>query len=406
MNITVKPSVANGCVTAPPSKSMAHRLITCASLANGKSIIKGVAYSQDILATIDCMSALGAEIIKDKDTLYINGTDIGRQKVTQTLDCRECGSTLRFMIPICWLSTDYITLTGSERLMARPLGVYADIAKEKSLVFEYENSSIRTRGKLTGGKYRFPGNISSQFVSGLLFALPLCETDSIIELIPPVESRPYIEMTLSALHSFGIDVECRGDNSFFIKGGQSYQPCEMSVEGDHSNAAFLKALDVIGGNVEVKGLASDSRQGDKVCSEHFENMKKGFCDIDLGDCPDLGPILFAVSAAIGGAHFTSTARLRIKESDRVAAMVQELEKMNVKCEIADDEVTVYSGELKYPSEILSGHNDHRIVMALTVLMTLTGGELEGAQAVRKSYPDFFDVIKGLGIEVETDGMDM
>lgn len=406
MKITVKPSAAKGRVTAPPSKSMAHRLITCASMAKGKSIIRNVAYSQDILATIDCMSALGAEIVRDNDTLYINGADIGKQSVTRPLDCRECGSTLRFMIPICWLSQNSITLKGSERLMARPLGVYADIAKDKSLGFEYINNSIITKGKLTGGKYRFPGNISSQFVSGLLFALPMCEEDSIIELIPPIESRSYIEMTLFALQEFGINVECPNDNSFFIKGGQSYKPCEMSVEGDYSNAAFLKALDVIGGNVEVRGLASDSRQGDKICSEHFENMKKGFCDIDLGDCPDLGPILFAAAAAMKGAHFTSTARLRIKESDRVAAMVQELEKMNVKCKIEDNEVTVYSSELKYPSEILSGHNDHRIVMALTVLMTITGGELEGAQAVRKSYPDFFDVIKALGIEVETDGMDM
>ena len=404
MRVEICPSAAKGTVTAPASKSMAHRLLICAGLSGGESVIRDLAYSDDIRATIDCLRALGAEIRLDGGAAYVKGADVRQQTGgTATLPCNECGSTLRFFTPLCMLCGDRRILTGSDYLMCRPMSVYEDIAAEQNIVFEKADGSLTVCGRLGSGIYKVRGDISSQFISGLMFALPLTDGDSEIHILPPVESRPYIDLTVAALRRFGVEIAENG-NIYSIKGGQSYTAADVTVEGDYSNAAFFAALNLVGSDVTVKGLNPDSKQGDKVYKILFEKIKSGDSPIDISDCPDLGPILFAVAAACGGARFTGTRRLRIKESDRADAMRRELSEFGVRVEVGENEATVCPGELSKPSEPLYGHNDHRIVMALSVLLTKTGGAIEGAEAVNKSFPDFFDRLKDLGVELEH-GMD-
>ena len=266
--------------------------------------------------------------------------------------------------------------------------------------FENNGRKIELNGRIQAGHYEIRGDISSQFVSGLLFALPLLENDSEIHLIPPVESRSYIDLTLSALEMFGVRIEWKDETTLFIRGEQKYEGREITVEGDYSNAAFFDALACLGHEVEVEGLKEDSLQGDRVYREYFPLLEKEGSSLELGDCPDLGPVLFALAAAKHGGSFTGTRRLRIKESDRAQAMKEELAKFGISVEVGDDFVKVDSTGFHKPEEVLYGHNDHRIVMSLAVLLTLTGGTIEGAEAVRKSMPDFFEKIKSLGTKVE------
>ena len=404
MRVEIYPSAARGAVAAPPSKSMAHRLLICAGLSRGESVIRDLAYSDDIRATIDCLRALGADIRLDGDTAYVRGTDVRRRTGEEAiLPCNECGSTLRFFTPLCMLSGERRILKGSDYLMRRPMTVYEDIAAEQGMVFEKEIDRLTVCGKLRSGIYNVRGDISSQFISGLMFALPLTGGDSEIHILPPVESRPYIDLTADALRQFGVEIAENG-NIYSIEGGQCYAAADVTVEGDYSNAAFFEALNLVGSEVDVKDLNPDSKQGDKVYKILFEKIKSGGSPIDISDCPDLGPILFAVAAACGGARFTGTRRLRIKESDRADAMRRELSKFGIIVEVGENEAVVCSGELSKPSEPLYGHNDHRIVMALSVLLTKTGGVIEGAEAVRKSFPDYFDRLRDLGVELEY-GMD-
>ena len=314
------------------------------------------------------------------------------------LDCGESGSTLRFMIPLCMLSGAKITLTGSERLFARNLTIYEEIAKQNGILFEKGNNSLLVCGKLQSGDYKVSGNISSQFISGLLFALPLLDGDSSLQIVGEYESEPYVNLTIKSLNDFGIVIE-KSNRTYKIKGGQKYISKNMTVEGDYSNAAFLDGFNLLGGDVTVTGLNPTSLQGDKIYREMYEALKNGEKQFDLSQCPDLAPVMFALSAVFGGAHFTGTARLKIKESDRAAAMAQELCKFGIKVDVGENDVTVHGGELMTPSETLCGHNDHRIVMALSLLCTITGGSISEAESVAKSYPDYFKKIKSLGIEI-------
>ena len=402
MIAVIRPSKAVGRVSAPPSKSMAHRLLICAGLSRGGSVVRGLALSKDIEATVDCLRALGAEIRLDGDTAYIKGADPRESAAgSAELDCNESGSTLRFFAPLCMLGGGRHTLCGSEYLFTRPLSVYEDIAARQGIGFVRTTDSLIVDGKLNSGLYEVRGDISSQFISGLMFALPLLNGDSEIRLIPPVESKPYIDMTVSALRTFGVEIAEDG-LSYHIKGGQEYKPSDVTVEGDYSNAAFFEALNHSGGQVKVSGLDEASLQGDKVYKILFEKIKQrratGSDAIDISDCPDLGPILFAVSALCGGGEFIGTRRLRLKESDRIEAMRAELKKFGVTVKASDDSVSV-SGELRAPDDVLFGHGDHRIVMSLAVVCTLTGGVIDGAEAVSKSFPDFFEKLKDLGVDI-------
>ena len=403
MKIQINPGTARGRVTAPPSKSMAHRMMICAGLAAGTSVLQGISDSQDMQATLDCLAALGAQWQKDGETVTITGIGSARTAVhadagaagTQTgepvLRCRESGSTLRFFIPICLQTGRRAQLVGAPRLMERPLQVYAQLCRERGLLFAQEGQALTVQGPLPAGSYRLRGDISSQFISGLLFALPLCEGNSTVTILPPIESRPYIDMTLAALKTFGVRAAWQDAQTLYIPGGQQYHACDAQVEGDFSNAAFFGILDAIRpeNQVQIDGLppAADSLQADRVYPALLSRLDTPAPCIDLTDCPDLGPILFAAAAAKHGGRFVGTKRLKIKESDRGAAMAEELRKFGVDVMVRKDEVTVMpsAGGLLAPTVPLSGHNDHRIVMSAAVLLTLTGGVIEGAEAVSKSF---------------------
>ncbi len=399
MTVTIKKSKAVGTVSAPPSKSATHRALICGALSGG-SKIENIEYSNDILATLDCLKAIGARIEKNGNTVTLGELNSSLNEGA-VLYCRESGSTLRFMIPLCMLSGATITLVGSERLFERNLDIYEQVAAKNEILFEKSKDSLTVCGTLKSGDYKVAGNISSQFISGLLFALPLCDGDSSLEITGEYESEPYVELTLKVLGEFGVVIE-KQDRIYKIKGNQKYITKNTIVEGDYSNAAFLDGFNLLGGNVTVTGLDSDSLQGDKIYKQMYAQLKNGEKQFDLSQCPDLAPIMFALSSVYGGAHFTGTKRLKIKESDRASSMAEELSKFGVKVDVADNSVTVHGGELKTPTEILCGHNDHRIVMALSVLCTITGGSISGAESVAKSYPDYFEKIKTLGIVIENE----
>ncbi|MBR7056838.1 MAG: 3-phosphoshikimate 1-carboxyvinyltransferase [Oscillospiraceae bacterium] len=399
MTVTIHPGAPVGSVAAPPSKSMAHRLLLCAGLAAGESHISGVQFSEDVAATLDCLRALGADWRREGDALRVRGADPRRFAGASPLPCRESGSTLRFFLPLCLLSGSPARLTCAGRLPERPMTVYEDLCRARGLDYIREGAEICVRGPLRPGLFSLPGDVSSQFVSGLLFALPLLDGDSEIVLSPPVESRSYIELTLAALRAFGVRAGWAGETSLYVSGSQRYAPRNLRVEGDWSNAAFFLAL-----GVPVEGLDPESLQGDRVCKAYFDRIRRGE-PCDLRDCPDLGPVLFAYAALRGGGRFTGTARLRLKESDRAAAMAEELAKFGVETRLEENAFTVLPGALRPPTAPLDGHNDHRIVMALAVLCTRVGGRIRGAEAVRKSFPDFFVRLRQLGIEVTEYEMD-
>ena len=400
MKVRITPSRVAGKVTAPPSKSMAHRMLICAGLASGESVVRGVSPSDDVLATMDCLRALGASCDYDGKDVKVRGLSPEKMTPHETLGCRECGSTLRFFIPICLATGRKTTLSGSEKLLSRPLSIYEELCRERGFEFENDGKTVTVYGKLESGEFTLRGDVSSQFVSGLLFALPTLGGDSAIVLTGDVESRPYIDMTIEAMKKFGVPAEWKSKNTIFVRGGQKYLPADVTVEGDWSNGAFFEALNLVGGNVSVDGLDKSSAQGDKICLDYFKKLAAGAPMLSLTDCPDLGPVMFAMAAEMHGATFTGTRRLRIKESDRVASMAAELHKFGAEFEIHDDTVTVKKTALRAPTETLSSHNDHRVAMALSVLLTKYGGTLEGAEAVKKSMPDFYEKLESLGAEVK------
>ena len=397
MTVNIKPSCLKGQVTAPPSKSMSHRLLICAGLSEGESEIKNIAFSEDVLATIDCLEAMGAEIKISGDSVTVKGT---LPKKKATYHCRESGSTLRFFIPLAMLGEGTSLFKGYGRLMERPMQVYENIASERGIPYEKDSEGISVGSGLASGRYVLPGNVSSQFVSGLLFALPLCQGDSEIELTDNIESRSYIDMTIEALALFGVNAIWKNETTLYIKGNQSYKSVRLTVEGDYSNAAFLDAFNFIGGEVEVTGLCESSLQGDRIYKEYFSLLRQGTPTLDIKNCPDLAPIIMTLAAANNGCRLINTQRLKIKESDRGAVMAQELSEFGADIKVSDNEIVIDKATLYRPKDDLYCHNDHRVVMSLAVLLSLYGGRLMGAEAVKKSFPDFFDKVKALGMEVE------
>jgi 3-phosphoshikimate 1-carboxyvinyltransferase len=399
MTIIIEKSVARGAIMAPPSKSYARGLLPRGALAQGESEIKGVIDSEDMLATLDVISALGANAVIKNQTAYIKGAVLKESKGVLKFNCRESGSTLRFIIPIALTVGGVCEFYGSERLLERGVSVYEELFNERGIEFKIEKDKITANGKLASGIFNVPGNISSQFISGLLFALPLLTGDSVINITTELESARYIDLTLDAISAFGVQIEKR-ENGFFIKGGQKYKPCLAVVEGDMSNAAFLEAFNHLGGCVSVLGLNKDSKQADSVYCELFNRLKAGYGEIDVSSCPDLAPILFAVAAIYDGAKFIGTRRLKIKESDRADAMARELSKLGALVEVFENSVVVKKSKMVAPKEPISSHNDHRIVMSMAVLLSHLGGEIQGCEAVSKSYPDFFSEISKIGIRCE------
>ena len=404
MNVIIRPSLAKGEAISPPSKSMAHRMLICAALSDGTSNIENIAYSEDILATLDCIESLGATVEKKENSVKVTGIGSDKRTGPVSFYCRESGSTLRFFVGIAMAVCPEAFFYGSERLMARPLTVYEKICDSQGIEF-FSGDHIHIKGNIKPGEYELAANISSQFISGLLFALPMIDGDSTIRFNTGIESGSYIDLTIEALAGFGVRVDRTDEKTMFIPGNQVYKSCDCVVEGDYSNAAFLDVFNAIGGDVTVSGLKQDSIQGDRVYRELFDRIKSTSPVIDLSDCPDLGPVLMAAAACNNGAVFTGTARLKIKESDRGRVMCDLLSSFGVDTVYEDDRIEVKKCVLQKPASPVDGCNDHRIVMTAATLLSLTGGQITGAEAVKKSYPDYFDVIRKLNIEVETDGMD-
>ena len=419
MKIKIYPSKCSGEIKIPSSKSMGHRAIICASLANGKSIISNLDYSDDILATIDGMKKLGANIQCEKDRLIIEGIKSFDNLKDNIIDCNESGSTLRFFIPIFSLTEEKISFIGKNRLLKRPQKIYEKIFKEQNLYYFQDEDKIEIEGKIKAKEYFIDGNISSQFISGLLFTLPLLEENSIININPPFESASYIDLTMEVLKEFGITINKVTPLRFKIQGGQKYIAKDYKVEGDFSQLAFFAVLGALNNDLKCIGVKHNSKQGDKSIIDilkksgvKIEEIEEGYlihkgkikdCEIDLGDCPDLGPIL-NVLAMYGEGEFKifNAGRLRLKESDRISAMEEELKKLGVEIETTEDEIKIL-GKKNYLGNIeVFGHKDHRIVMSLAIAGTILEKPIiiDGAEAVEKSYPKFFQDLESLNIKVE------
>ena len=399
MRAVWKPCRLAGKLNAPPSKSMAHRYLIGAALTGEACELSGVDCSEDIAASIDCLRALGAAIDVQGDAVRVHAD---RERFLHTDDpvlyCRESGSTLRFLIPLALCMGKPVTFHGSTRLMERPLAVYEALCRERGFRFAKDTDSLTVCGRLTGGRYTVRGDSSSQFLTGLIFALVWLGEEAEIVIVPPFASRSYVHLTIAALHDFGAAVSFADEYTIRI-GSTRLHAYSGKIEGDYSNAAFLDGFNCLGSHVEIGNLRADSLQGDRVYGSYFRALSAGTPTLDISDCPDLGPILIALAALQNGATFTGTDRLRSKESDRGAAMCEELCKLGGGLTIGADCITVPKQTLCYHGTPLSGHNDHRIVMACTVLLSRTGGEMDGIEAVRKSYPRFFEDIQKLGAEV-------
>ena len=424
MLVTISPPARiGGTVSAPPSKSMAHRAVLCSALAKGTSHIENLEFSKDISATLAAAGQLCARVESGPADVLVEGLGHFRP-VFGPVDCCESGSTLRFLIPLASLTGQSITFVGRGRLMERPQSVYETLYREQNLHFEQANGQLTVAGSLRSGEYTLAGNVSSQFISGLLFALPLLAGDSTLHLIPPVESRSYIEMTRAAQAAFGVTSHWLDDTTLCIPGGQQYHPRDYIVEGDYSQAAFLAVLGAVKGGITLTGLAAETLQGDAAildilrrCGAKFTQTEAGLVfeqaplhgvDIDMADCPDLGPVLMVLGLLCEGTTVIRNAeRLRIKESDRIAAMEAELRACGGVLSSEGGTITVQGCKPRFhaPEAPLSGHNDHRVVMSLTVLALAADIPLaiNEAEAVQKSWPHFFDALKPLGVEVHYAG---
>lgn len=393
-------SKANGEIVARSSKSYMHRALIGGALSDGETVIENIAESEDIKATIECLKNFGATFQFSGDTVRIQGVSPAKNKNTLSLFANESGSTLRFLIPVSLLYSDSVEFTGSKRLLERPQTVYEELFPRKNCFIKRSENCITVGGTLTGGVYECRGDISSQFLTGLLFTLPLLNEDSEIKLTTPLQSSPYIDLTLEILNEFSVNIERTDDRTFKIKGNQTFKATKLYCEGDWSNAAFLEAFNLIGGSVVLDGLKETSTQGDKIYREYFEELKQGTPVLDITDCPDLAPILMTMATLLNGAVLKGTSRLKIKESDRGEVMKNELSKFSADITVLEDEIIIKKADLKTPTENICGNNDHRIAMSLTVISSVFGGVIENAECVNKSYPLFFEDCEKLGIKLK------
>lgn len=399
MKVKILPSKTSGEVSAPPSKSFAHRYLIGSVLSRGKCVIKNIADSDDISATLSCIEQLGGSVTKDGNIVTVIPTN-EKQIENAVFDCKESGSTLRFFIPVVLATgAKNCTFSGSERLLARGIKEYEKLFENSDVTIKSDEKSIEVNGKLTAGNYEISGEVSSQYTTGMLFALSRLTGKSTLKITGNAESRAYVDMTIKVLKDFGADIAETEKNFFEINGKGRLSPGEFTVEGDWSNAAFLIALSRLLGTISVSGLNENSVQGDRFSSVAFDALDGENAEIDLKDCPDLAPILFAYAAYKNGGRFINTRRLRVKESDRANVMAEELKKFGANVKVYENSVDIEKTQLKPPIVPLCGHNDHRIVMALSVLAAVFGAEIDGAEAVNKSYPDFFRVIKKAGVNV-------
>ena len=399
MHVTVYPCSIRGSVTAPPSKSHVHRLLIAAALCENETGIFCPGENEDIAATIRCLQALHAEIIREGDwyRVFRKKPSIHAPAI-DVLDCGESGSTLRFLLPICAGLNDSMVLTGRGRLPSRPNGPLLEALRTHGAKIEGDFLPLTVYGGLQSGDFALPGNISSQYFTGLLFALPLLSGDSTLIYTSLLESMPYVDLTLSVLRQFGVCIE-EIKNGWRIPGSQQYtSPGKAQAEGDWSAAAFWLGANRLGSAVTVEGLNRASCQGDKAI-EILLAQTGG--EIDVTDTPDLMPILAAVAAALPGkeTRITGAARLLLKESDRIAAMAKTIEALGGNVEELPDGLVIHGTKLK--GGTVDGQNDHRVVMSAAIAATVCQGPVTviGAEAVNKSYPRFWRDFEALGGQI-------
>lgn len=409
MEVKITPKKLIGRVSAPSSKSASHRVMIAAALAGGVSELSSISSSKDIEATAAAMTAFGANVYCDDGIYTVMGIKEPAEKAV--VDCGESGSTLRFIIPIAAALGCECEFHGSGKLPERPITPYIrELGKHGVTITREEGvMPFSMRGKLTGGEYELEGNISSQFITGLLFALPLCEENSVIRLTSRLESKPYVDMTLDALKLFGIEVgEDIGENGFpvyTVKGGQKYQSSNCTVEGDYSQAAFFYVATALGSEVTVKNLNENSVQGDKKILEIIDkigynkiNGRLSAFTADVSDIPDLVPILTVLGCFTDGtSRIIGAERLKIKECDRLAAISEAINNIGGKVKVCGDSLEIEPVE-KFRGGKVEGFNDHRIVMATAIASTMAEGEIiiTDAEAVQKSYPNFWNDFRSLG----------
>ena len=403
MNVTITPAALGGAVTPPPSKSQAHRLIIAAALSDGVCRLSNVELSQDIQATLRCMRTLDADA--SADGTIIRGADLVDGFETpppEVMDCGESGSTLRFLIPVALALKGGGRFTGHGRLMERPQEPYFRLFAEKGIAWSLENGVLAVEGRLTPGVYTLPGDVSSQFITGLLFVLPLLEGDSDLVLTSPLESRGYVDLTLDVLNKFGVTVDPR-ENGFHVPGGQKYRAGDLAIEADWSQAAFWYAANHLGGQVDIRGLDQSSRQGDREVAAYCRKLARpGEVELDVSQCPDLVPPLAAIAAVRAGTtRLTNAARLRMKESDRLASVTRALRAMGGQVEEHIDALTIHGVERLPGGGAVDCANDHRIAMMAAVCAASAGApvKLLGAECVKKSYPEFWTHFQSLGGEL-------
>ncbi len=406
MDVKIYPSKLIGTVSAPSSKSYSHRMIIAAALADGVSEISNVTDSNDITVTSQAMEALGANVLADSGTYTVRGIKSPAKKAE--IDCGESGSTLRFIIPVAAALGTTATLNGHAKLPQRPITPYTREFPSKGVTFEPQSGlPITLTGKLRAGEYNLEGDVSSQFITGLMLALPMCEEDSVIKLTSPLQSKPYADMTIAALKKFGIDIREMSMNGlpiYLIKGGQKYKPCRTAVEGDYSQAAFFFTANALGSEIKITNLDPNSVQGDKaildIIASCGDDMKPFTADV--ADIPDLVPILAVLgSFTKGQSRIVNAARLKLKESDRLTCVANALNAIGGKVTAGDDFLTMEHIDTFTGGEVDSC-KDHRIVMAAAIAATASNAPviIHGAEDVKKSYPRFFDDFKSLGGQFE------
>ena len=414
--LKIKPTTLRGHITVPPSKSLSHRAIIGAALADGISEITNIVYSQDIIATLDAMEAIGTTITRHSNALLIDGSTTFH-KADRFIDCRESGSTLRFLLPITLVTNSHSHFIGQGNLGKRPLDPYYTIFDEQSIMYRANKDTLdlHVTGKLSPGHFSLPGNISSQFISGLLFALPLLAGDSTILLTTAVESKGYIDLTLHMLDYYGICItHDDAYTHFMIPGNQKYKPHDYQVEADASQAAYFAVAGALGNPIVMTNINMDTKQGDQQIFTFLKRMQASIiekpdgiqveasqlqgCTIDARPCPDIIPIIsLACSVAGSPSHIMHASRLRIKECDRLEAIVQQLGKLGAHIQSDHSSIRIH------PASHLSGgicqtYSDHRIAMLLAIAASIAQDEiiLDDYQCVTKSYPDFWRDYQMLG----------
>lgn len=391
MDIRIHPKKLCGKITAIPSKSHAHRILICSAFADAPTTIICPEINQDIEATVGCLNALGASILRTENGYLV--TPVTKTPVSAEIDCRESGSTLRFLLPVVGALGIDTTILMSGRLPERPLSpLWEEMERMGCVLIRPSKNIIYCSGKLKTGNYAIAGNVSSQYISGLLFALSLLDGTSQLSITSKLESAPYVDMTQQALYTFGVDT-----NSFIINGRCPFcAPGNLCIEGDWSNAAFFLAANTLGSHITVNGLQSDSSQGDKAVLDLLNELANGFSVINATDIPDLVPILAVVASAKHGAKFSGISRLRLKESDRVTTVSTMLSSFGAKIDATENTLTVYP--CVHRGCTINACGDHRIAMAAAIAATISDSPVTiiGAQCVSKSYPSFWDEYSRLG----------